>query len=79
VRSSRSLKLRPKLRWRWWKKLGVDDGRWIGLGVGEAWLETSSALPSRESERRTEDCDWGWLAGCDASGEWAEGGKESSL
>lgn len=42
--------------------------------MGETWLETSSAFPSRDSDRRTLDWDEGW----DGSEEHEDGGKGSN-
>lgn len=59
-----ALWLRCRLRCRTCGRLGVvEHGRGGRSRVGEPWLETSSALPSRESDRRTLDWDWGWLRG----------------
>lgn len=56
----------------------MEEGLGGMLRVGEAWLETSSALPSRDSDKRT--LDWDWLeGGCDGSEEHEEGGYGSNL
>src|SRR6478735_6308966 len=54
VTDGTALWLRCRLRCRTWGRLGVvEDGRGGISRDGEPWLETSSALPSRDIDRRT--------------------------
>lgn len=56
----RALWLRCMLRCRTCGRIGVvEDGLGGKVREGEAWLETTSAFPSRDSDRRTLD----WLDG----------------
>jgi len=55
----------------------VLDGRGGGARVGEAWLETSSALPSRDKDNLKWDVDLAAL--CVVSDEQDDGWKGSSL
>lgn len=69
--------LRCRLRCRTWGKLGVvEDGRGGISREGEPWLETSSAFPSKDIDRRT--LDWLWVKE-ERSEVHEDGGKWSYL